>query len=155
MMQLEAISVHKQWLNASLNGVNICHMLCLFGPFTNDCLSISFSASLMLQLQDMHIRKIAWSSRLSQPVYQCKLSCLFLLPCCTAITGYHASSHNSNSPVTTNDRLQKSKQIATGWESAKKSTTDGIYRIAGKFGRGKVWRIDSFRAFGEREFGKL
>ena len=29
------------------------------------------------------------------------------------------------------------------------------YRIAGKFGGGKVWRIDSFRAFGERKFGKL
>ena len=30
-----------------------------------------------------------------------------------------------------------------------------IYRIAGKFGGGKVWRIDSFRAFGERKFGEL
>ena len=30
-----------------------------------------------------------------------------------------------------------------------------VYRIAGKFGGGKVWRIDSFRAFGERKFGKL
>ena len=30
-----------------------------------------------------------------------------------------------------------------------------IYCIAGKFGRGKVWRIDSFRAFGERKFGEL
>ena len=29
------------------------------------------------------------------------------------------------------------------------------YRIAGKFGGGKVWRIDSFRAFGERKFGEL
>ena len=29
------------------------------------------------------------------------------------------------------------------------------YRIAGKFGRGKVWQIDSFQAFGERKFGKL
>ena len=29
------------------------------------------------------------------------------------------------------------------------------YRIAGKFGRDKVWRIDSFRAFGERTFGEL
>ena len=25
------------------------------------------------------------------------------------------------------------------------------YRIVGKFGQGKVWRIDSFRAFGERK----
>ena len=25
----------------------------------------------------------------------------------------------------------------------------------GKFGGGKVWRIDSFRAFGKRKFGKL
>ena len=33
--------------------------------------------------------------------------------------------------------------------------TDLYYRIAGKFGGGKVWRIDSFRAFGERKFGKL
>ena len=30
-----------------------------------------------------------------------------------------------------------------------------MYRIAGKFGRGKVWRIDSFQAFGERKFGEL
>ena len=30
-----------------------------------------------------------------------------------------------------------------------------IYRIAGKFGGDKVWRIDSFRAFGERKFGEL
>ena len=30
-----------------------------------------------------------------------------------------------------------------------------IYRIAGKFGGGKVWRIDLFRAFGKRKFGKL
>ena len=29
------------------------------------------------------------------------------------------------------------------------------YRIAGKFGGGKVWRIDSVRAFGERKFGEL
>ena len=29
------------------------------------------------------------------------------------------------------------------------------YRIAEKFGRGKVWRIDSFRAFGKRKFGEL
>ena len=28
-------------------------------------------------------------------------------------------------------------------------------RIAGKFGGGKVWRIDSVRAFGERKFGEL
>ena len=29
------------------------------------------------------------------------------------------------------------------------------YRIARKFGGEKVWRIDSFRAFGERKFGEL
>ena len=29
------------------------------------------------------------------------------------------------------------------------------YRIAGKFGGEKVWRIDSFRAFGERKFSEL
>ena len=29
------------------------------------------------------------------------------------------------------------------------------YRIAGKFGGEKVWRIASFRAFGERKFGEL
>ena len=28
-------------------------------------------------------------------------------------------------------------------------------RIAGKFGRDKVWQIDSFSAFGKRKFGKL
>ena len=27
--------------------------------------------------------------------------------------------------------------------------------IAGKFGGEKVWRIDSFRAFGKRKFGEL
>ena len=31
----------------------------------------------------------------------------------------------------------------------------GTYHIVGKFGRGKVWRIDSFRAFGKRKFGEL
>ena len=30
-----------------------------------------------------------------------------------------------------------------------------VYHIAGKFGRGKVWRNDSFWAFSEREFGEL
>ena len=30
-----------------------------------------------------------------------------------------------------------------------------MYRIAGKFGRGEVWQIDSFQAFGERKFGEL
>ena len=30
-----------------------------------------------------------------------------------------------------------------------------LYRIAGKFGGGKIWRIDSFRTFGERKFGEL
>ena len=30
-----------------------------------------------------------------------------------------------------------------------------LYRIAGKFGGGEVWRNDSFRAFGVRKFGKL
>ena len=30
-----------------------------------------------------------------------------------------------------------------------------IYRIAGKFGRVKVWQIDSFQTFGERKFGEL
>ena len=30
-----------------------------------------------------------------------------------------------------------------------------IYRIARKFGREKVWRIDSFQAFGERKFDEL
>ena len=30
-----------------------------------------------------------------------------------------------------------------------------VYRIVGTFGEGKVWRIDSVRAFGERKFGKL
>ena len=29
------------------------------------------------------------------------------------------------------------------------------YCIAGKFGGEKVWRIDSFQAFGERKFGEL
>ena len=29
------------------------------------------------------------------------------------------------------------------------------YRIAGKFDGGKVWRINSFRAFGERKFDEL
>ena len=29
------------------------------------------------------------------------------------------------------------------------------YCIVGKFGREKVWRIDSFQAFDERKFGKL
>ena len=29
------------------------------------------------------------------------------------------------------------------------------YHIAGKFGREKVWQIDSFPAFGERKFGEL
>ena len=29
------------------------------------------------------------------------------------------------------------------------------YHIAGKFGGEKVWRIDSFQAFGERKFGEL
>ena len=29
------------------------------------------------------------------------------------------------------------------------------YRIAGKFGWGKIWRIDSFRACGKINFGKL
>ena len=29
------------------------------------------------------------------------------------------------------------------------------YHIAGKFGGGKVWRINSFRALGERKFGEL
>ena len=29
------------------------------------------------------------------------------------------------------------------------------YRIAGKFGGEKGWRLDSFRAFGERKFGEL
>ena len=29
------------------------------------------------------------------------------------------------------------------------------YRIAGKFGGWKVWRTDSFRAFGERKVGEL
>ena len=29
------------------------------------------------------------------------------------------------------------------------------YHIAGKFGREKVWWIDSFRAFGERKFGRI
>ena len=30
-----------------------------------------------------------------------------------------------------------------------------MYRIAGKFGGGKVWQIDCFQAFGERRFGEL
>ena len=30
-----------------------------------------------------------------------------------------------------------------------------VYCMEQKFGGGKVWRIDSFRAFGERKFGKL
>ena len=34
-----------------------------------------------------------------------------------------------------------------------KQLTD--YRIAGKFGGGKVCRIDSFQAFGERKSGKI
>ena len=29
------------------------------------------------------------------------------------------------------------------------------YRIVGKFGGEKVWRIDSFRVFGEVKFGEL
>ena len=29
------------------------------------------------------------------------------------------------------------------------------YHIAGKFGGGKIWRIDSFQAFVERKFGEL
>ena len=30
-----------------------------------------------------------------------------------------------------------------------------VYRVVGKFGGGKVWRIDSFRTFGKRKFGEL
>ena len=29
------------------------------------------------------------------------------------------------------------------------------YRIAGKFGGGKIWQIDSFRTFGKRKFDEL
>ena len=29
------------------------------------------------------------------------------------------------------------------------------YRISGKLGGGKVWRIDSFQVFGKRKFGEL
>ena len=31
----------------------------------------------------------------------------------------------------------------------------GFYHIAGKFSRGKIWQIDSFRAIGKKKFGKL
>ena len=30
-----------------------------------------------------------------------------------------------------------------------------MFHIVGKFGRGKVWQIDSFQVFGERNFGEL
>ena len=33
-------------------------------------------------------------------------------------------------------------------------TVQSQYRIVGKFGGMKVWRIDSSRAFGERKFGR-
>ena len=43
----------------------------------------------------IHIWKILWSNHSSQPVDWPKLSCLLLLPWCTAIAVYHTSSVNS------------------------------------------------------------
>ena len=32
--------------------------------------------------------------------------------------------------------------------------THGVYRIAGKFGKVNVWRIDFYKLFGEEKFGE-
>ena len=32
--------------------------------------------------------------------------------------------------------------------------TQGVYRIAGKFGEVNVWRIDFYKLFGEEKFGE-
>ena len=55
-----------------------------------------FTAKVFLhEIQDIHVKRIVWSSHSSQPIDQLKLSHLLLL-WCTAITGYHTSSGNSN-----------------------------------------------------------
>ena len=53
-------------------------------------------STLMPQIQDIHVSKIAWSSCLSQLVNQCELRFLLLLPWCITITGYHTSNDNGN-----------------------------------------------------------
>ena len=49
------------------------------------------------------------------------ISCLLLLPWCTAITGYQISNNNSNTQQQLRHWPQTYKQIATGWESTYKS----------------------------------
>ena len=77
----------------------------------------------------MHVRKIAWRRCLSQPVNWPKLSCRLLSPWCTAITGYHARSVNSNSQQqTTTGYRQTSKSLPDASQPRRvKITTNRIY----------------------------
>ena len=110
-------------------------------------------SALMPQIQDIDARKIPRSSHVSWLVDWPNLSHLLLLPWCTATAGYHTSSDNSNSQQQPKaDYRQTSKFLQSASQPRRvKTTKNGIYTwqfkycIAGKFGRGKVWRNDLFR----------
>ena len=86
-------------------------------------------STLMPQIQDIHVRKIAWSNCLSQSIDQHKLSCLFLLPWCIAITGYHTSSNNSNIQEQLMASYRQTSKLLLGASQPRrvKTTLDGMY----------------------------
>ena len=105
--QLEAISIHKNdW---------VIHAK-----------SHEYS-SLTSQIQDIHIKKIAWSSCLSQSVDRPKLSLLLLLPWCMVIADYHTSSDNSNSKQQPTASYRQTSKSLTSVSETRKTTTNTIY----------------------------
>ena len=141
-----------------LHKINIRHVTYLISPQINDHLSIncntfdiviwcnnvpalvvligrlmrrvkSIVPSCVRYIQDIHVKKIAWSSHSSWPVDCPKLSCLLLLPWCTAIAGCHTSSDNSNSqqqPMADYRQISKSL-LGASWLRRVKTATNGIY----------------------------
>ena len=79
---------------------------------------------LVPKILDMHLRKIIQNSHLCQPVDQSKLSCLLLLPCCMAITGYHTIRNTSYNQWLVTDKQEICYQ--TRVSQGEKTTTKGI-----------------------------
>ena len=94
--------VNNPCINSFYKVISLCtlwikslHWSCIDVMFVIHAKSHEYS-SFTPQIQDIHIKKIAWSSWLSQSVDRPKLSRLLLLPCCMVIADYHTSSDNSN-----------------------------------------------------------
>ena len=75
----------------------------------------------------MHVRKIAWSSHLCQPVDQPKSSCLLLLPWCMTIIGYNTSRKTTCNQWLATDKQEIYYQVQVSQGEGKPTQTEDTH----------------------------